>query len=188
MAQHRNVLPSIVIALMLIATGLLLHQQGRLWICQCGTVKLWVGNIWSADNSQHLFDPYTFTHVLHGFIFCGVLALAVPRLSFAWRLSLATVIEAAWEVFENSAFIIDRYRTVTLALGYTGDTVVNSLTDILACIIGALLARRLGVWKSAALFIATELALALWIRDGLLLNLLMLVYPIPSIRTWQMGA
>ncbi len=101
---------------------------------------------------------------------------------------IATFIEAAWEVFENSAFIIDRYRTVTLALGYTGDTIVNSLMDIAACIAGVLIARRLGAAKSAALFIATELILMFWIRDGLLLNVLMLVYPIPAIRVWQMGA
>lgn len=181
-------LPWVTSALIILLTALLLHEQGRLWICACGNVRLWVGNIWSVDNSQHVFDPYTFTHILHGFVFCGMLAVLLRRVTFGWRMCVAITVESAWEAFENSAFIIDRYRTVTVALGYTGDTIINSMSDILACVFGFWLARRIGVWKTVALFVISELILLFWIRDGLLLNILMLVYPIPALRTWQMGA
>ena len=183
--KHRG--PFLVVTAIFIGSALLLRAQGRLWICACGTVRLWAGDIWSADNSQHLFDPYTFTHILHGFIFYGAFVLLLPRLPLAWRLCLALTVEAAWEVFENSATIIDRYRTVTLALGYTGDTIINSMTDILACAFGFWLARRLGPKKTILLFFATELFLLAWIRDGLLLNILMLLYPVPAIQAWQTG-
>lgn len=178
--------PWVATGLLLVITAFLLHNQGRLWICSCGKVLLWAGDIWSADNSQHLLDPYSFTHVLHGFIFWGLLAWSLPRLALAWQLWLALVVEALWEVVENSAWIIDRYRETTLALGYNGDTVINSLSDILLCGVGFVLARQLGWRRTLAIFIATELILLFWIRDGLLLNILMLIYPIDAIKAWQM--
>ena len=146
---------------------------------------MWSGDAWGSDNSQHLLDPYSFTHVLHGFLFCGLIALIVPRLTEAWQLWLAVSMEAAWEAVENSRFVIERYREDTAALGYRGDTIVNSLADILLCGVGFLLASRLGFRRTVALFVVTEVALAVWIRDNLSLNVLMLIYPIEAVKEWQ---
>ena len=179
--------PWLAIILTCTLAALLLQLQGRLWICQCGRVDLWAGDIWSADNSQHLLDPYSFTHILHGFIFFWVTSWLLPKLDFGWQMWLAILVEAAWEVGENTEVIIQRYREATLALGYNGDTIVNSLSDIALCGVGILIARRLGFWRTLALFIMTEIALTLWIRDSLLLNILMLLYPIDAIRNWQVG-
>lgn len=183
----RGTLPWLSAFAVVLATAFELQRQGRLWLCSCGRLLPWVGDAWSADTSQQLFDPYTFTHVLHGFIFCGLLALCLPRLSWRWRLSLAISLEALWEVLENTEFIIRRYRETTAALGYTGDTVVNSLGDIAACALGFLIARRLGALRTALLFVATEVVLLFWIRDSLLLNILLLVYPSDKLRAWQAG-
>jgi len=169
------------------ATLFALRAQGRLWICACGRFLPWIGDAWSADTSQHLFDPYSFTHVLHGFAFAGLLALLWPRGDWRWRLLLAVTLEAAWEVFENTEFVIRRYRETTAALGYNGDTIVNSLGDVAACALGFLLARRLGPLRTALLFLATEALLLLWIRDSLLLNILLLLYPSETLKAWQAG-
>ncbi|MCG3207448.1 MAG: hypothetical protein FOGNACKC_01048 [Anaerolineae bacterium] len=179
--------PWLAIAAVLLAAALQLHAQGRLWICACRQIYLWVGDTWSSDNSQHIFDPYTFSHILHGVIFFWALAALAPRLPFLWRLSLATTIEAGWEMLENSAFVIDRYRAATASLAYQGDTVINSMSDIFACAIGFWLARYLGFRRSLIFFALTEIMMILWIRDSLLLNILMLIYPIEAIKTWQMG-
>ena len=186
-AQRERLWPWLVIAVVMGVAAVLLRYEGRLWICSCGHVLLWAGNTKSSDNSQHIFDPYSFTHVLHGFVFYALLALVVPRLAVAWRLALALTIEAIWEVIENSPAVIDRYRQATLALGYEGDTIVNSLADILCCGIGFVLARRLGFRRSLAVFIATEVILILWIRDSLILNVVMLLFPIEAIKKWQMS-
>ena len=172
---------------LLVATALVLRWQGRLWACECGRVLFWTGDAWSGDTSQHLFDPYAFTHVLHGIVFCGLLALLVPRLPRSRRFLLAVLAEAVWEVVENTRFVIDRYREATAALGYTGDTVVNSLGDIAACALGFAAASRLGLARSALLFVAVEAVLLLTIRDSLLLNVIMLIYPLEGIREWQTG-
>ncbi len=181
----RALLPWLAIVALLVITAFLLHSQGRFWICTCGTVLPWAGNIWSADNSQHLLDPYSLTHVLHGFVFFWLIAWLLPRLPFAWQLWLALLIEATWEVAENSAAVIERYRVATVSLGYTGDTVVNSLADIAVCGLGFWLAPRLGWRRTLALFILSEVVLLFWIRDGLLLNVLMLLYPIDAVKHWQ---
>ena len=181
----RKTLPWLAVVVVLAGSAYQLRSQGRLWICSCDYVLLWSGDAWSSDNSQHLLDPYSFTHVLHGFVFCGLLALVVPRISAAWRLWMAVLIEAVWEVVENTEFVIDRYREETAALGYTGDTVLNSLSDIVLCGIGFGLAHRLGFRLTFALFLVTEAVLAAWIRDGLTLNVIMLIYPIEAIREWQ---
>ena len=186
-AYLKKLAPWLAILAVLLITTYALRYQGRLWICACGRIDLWSGNINSSDNSQHLFDPYSFTHVLHGLVFYGALAWAVPRLPMVWRLWLAVAIEALWEVVENSAFVIQRYREATLALGYEGDTVVNTLGDILCCVIGFELARQLGLRRSLAFFLATEAVLVLWIRDSLLLSILMLLFPIDAIKAWQLG-
>jgi hypothetical protein len=164
-----------------------LRMQGRLWICACGRVDVWSGNINSSDNSQHIADPYSLTHVLHGLLFYGALALVVPRVPVRWRFVIAIAVEALWEVVENSAFVIGRYRATTLALGYEGDTVVNSVSDILFMAAGCWLARRLGFRRSAVVFVLAELILVVWIRDSLILNIIMLLVPIDAIKSWQMG-
>ena len=185
--ESRKLWPWLTAAVIVAGAVFLLRGQGRLWFCACGYLLPWSSDAWSADNSQHLLDPYSFTHVLHGFIFWWLLAWALPRVGVAWRLCLAVALEAAWEVIENTNFVIDRYREATQALGYHGDTVVNSLGDILMCALGFLLARRIGWRRTLALFVLTEAVLLFWIRDSLLLNVLMLLYPIEGIKAWQAG-
>jgi hypothetical protein len=147
---------------------------------------LWAGDTCSSNNSQHFLDPYSFTHVLHGILYFWLIALVLPRLRSSWQLWLAVTIASLWELFENSDFIIQRYREETAALGYQGDTVVNSLGDILCCILGFMIARRLGLRRSVLAFVVTEIVLLFWIRDSLLLEILMLVHPIAALKAWQM--
>ena len=175
-----------VIALVVILTLLLLHLEGRSWICSCGHVLVWTGQICSANNSQHLLDPYSFTHVLHGFLYLWLLALIAPRMSGRWQFCIAVILACLWELLENSDFIINRYRTETAALGYQGDTVVNSLGDILCCAVGFVIARKLGLRRSLIAFVLVELVLLLWIRDSLLVEILMLLHPIDALKAWQM--
>ena len=161
--------------------------MGRVPICTCGEVKLWTWDVTSSDNSQHIADWYTFSHIIHGMIFYWVLHLAAPRLSLGWRAVAALVVEAAWEIVENSPWIIDRYREETIAVGYTGDSVLNSVFDILWMLAGFFFAWRMPVWVTILVGIAFEL-LALWvIKDNLTLNVLMLVYPVEAIKVWQGG-
>jgi len=183
-----KVRPWLVIAGIMAVMVFLLHRQERIWWCACGELYPWAGDIWSAHNSQHWLDPYSFTHVLHGVLFCGLLAWLLPRLSGSWRLTLSIALEAVWEVLENSPLIIQRYREATIGLGYEGDSIANSLADILCCTLGFLLARRLGFRWSALLFVVTELVLLVWVRDNLTLNILMLLCPIEAIKAWQMAA
>ena len=166
----------------------LLWWEGRPWWCRCGQAFLWTGEPNGPHTSQHLADPYGFIHILHGFAFCGVLAWAWPRLPPSWRLVAAVAVEAAWEVIENSPPVIERYRTATAAVGYRGDTIANSLGDIASCGLGVLVAQRLGLWWSAALFAVMEVVLLVWIRDSFLFSIVMLVWPMEAIRTWQSGA
>lgn len=183
----KKFLPWVVLGGVLCAMAVQLRLQGRFWICACGYVLAWSGNINSADNSQHLFDPYSFTHVLHGFMFIGLVHLLWPRLAEAWKIVGVLTVEALWEVIENSAFIINRYRAATISIGYTGDTILNSFGDILACTLGALVARKLGVVKTLVLAGVIEAILLISIRDSLLLNIIMLIHPIEAIKVWQAG-
>jgi hypothetical protein len=178
--------PWIALAVLLLLTAFQLRIQGRWWWCACGQLYAWSGDTWSRHNSQHLCDPYIITHVLHGMVCCGLIAWTLPRLAVAWQFFLAVLFEALWEVVENTDFIIQRYRAVTASLDYLGDTVANSLGDILGFAFGFALARRLGLRASVALFMAAEVLLLFWIRDSLLLNVLMLIYPIDAIRAWQL--
>jgi len=184
--RPQKLLAALAIVTSFAAAAILLRVEGRLWICACGKIQLWAGQVCSANNSQHFLDPYSFTHVLHGFLFFWLITLLFKRLNANWQLALAVVVEAAWEVFENTNFIINRYRSATAALGYNGDTIVNSSGDILCCLIGFIIARRLGLRRSLIVFVVLEVILIVWIRDSLLLEILTLVIPIDVIKTWQM--
>jgi hypothetical protein len=183
----RKLWPLLTLVAVLVATTFQLRNQGRSWWCACGQTFLWVGDIWSSHTSQHVLDPYAFTHVLHGFLLFWLLSMALPRISQLWQFSLATLLEAFWEVFENTEFIIQRYREATAALGYYGDSVANSLGDVAMCGIGFLIAQRLGLRRSFVAFAVTELVLLIWIRDSLLLEILMLIHPIDPLKAWQLG-
>ena len=174
-------------AALLAVLAAVLVALGRSLTCPCGTVALWSGNIHSNQNSQQLADPYTFTHVTHGMVFYGVLRLAWLRRPFAARLAVATVIEVLWEVAENSPLIIDRYRETTVSFGYYGDSVLNSVGDVLFCIVGFCIASRISRRANVLAIVATEVILLFWIRDNITLNVLMLLYPLPAIRAWQLG-
>ena len=182
----RTTAPWLAIATVLVATVVRLRAQGRLWSCACGYVLVWTGDVWGPGNSQHFLDPYSLTHLLHGFALAGLLAWAVPRLPPPWQLALAVALEATWELIENSPFVIERYRA-TAALGYQGDAILNSLGDIAACGLGVGLARALGVRRTLVVVAVVELALLVWIRDSLLLNVVMLLHPLPAVRAWQLG-
>ncbi|MBC9246362.1 DUF2585 domain-containing protein [Paracoccus sp. 11-3] len=183
--SSRKYLPYFLTAAIVVAAAAYLLWIGREPICKCGYVKLWHGETMSSENSQHIADWYTPSHLLHGIIFYGLLWLFARRVPFVWRLMIATLIEAAWELVENSDAIIERYRAVTISLDYYGDSVLNSTADIIAMIAGFFLASRLPVWASVALVIGFEL-LTMWIiRDGLTLNVVMLLYPLDAIREWQ---
>ncbi len=183
----RQRLPYILTALTIALAAVWLLSIGREPICKCGTVKLWWGQTMSAENSQHLMDWYTPSHLLHGLLFYAGLWLVARRLGFGVRLLIATIIESAWEIVENSDAIIERYRAVTISLDYYGDSVVNSVADILAMVAGFYLARVIPVWASVALVIGFEALTLYLIRDGLALNVLMLLYPLDLIREWQAG-
>lgn len=187
MKSFRQQLPWLVALLLVSLTAIELRLQGRMWVCACPRVRVWTSDAWSSETSQHLFDPYSFTHLLHGFAFCGLLALAAPRVAARWRLCLAIMFEAVWEIVENTDAVINRYREATAALGYTGDTVLNSVGDIVACGVGFTVARWLGWRRTLAAFAVVELVLILTIRDSLLLNVLMLLHPSEAIRAWQAG-
>ena len=161
---------------------------GRVPWCECGYVKLWHGVVRSAENSQHLTDWYTFTHFSHGFGIYAVLAVFGRRWPLSTRLLLATAGEAGWEIFENTAFVIERYRAETISLDYYGDSVVNSLGDLVTACAGFLFAARAPVWVTVVTFVALEASLAYCIRDNLTLNVLMLVWPIEAVKTWQAGS
>jgi hypothetical protein len=186
-AVGKNPWPSLVVITVLTGTALQLHHQGRAWWCSCGREFLWTSNAWGSQTSQLFFDPYSLTHLLHGLAFGGLLALTVREMPTRWRLCLAIAMEGVWEIVENTDFVIQRYREATASLGYQGDTVANSLGDIMCCGVGFMIARRLGWLRSLAVFFATEALLLIWIRDSLVLEVVMLLHPIGAIRAWQIG-
>jgi len=186
-SERRSLVPIVAIVASLVSMGLLLWLEGRSIFCSCGVFRVWSGDPCSATNSQQLFDPYSFTHILHGFLLFWLVALTLRRkVGAAWQLWLALTLEAAWEVFENTRFVIERYRAETAALGYTGDTIVNSFGDLTCAVVGFLVAQKLGAIRSVIVFLVLEVILTIWIHDSLLLQLLMLVHPVQTIKLWQM--
>jgi len=168
-------------------TAVMLFAMGREPICKCGEVWLWSGDIVSANNSQHLLDPYSFTHVEHGFGFYALLKFAAGGMPLPLRALFAIALESGWEVLENTDLVINKYREDTISLGYFGDSIVNSLSDILMNVIGFVLAARLRARSTVFIFLAIESFLLFWIRDNLILNIVMLIYPLSAIKAWQLG-
>lgn len=169
------------------AQALILWGLGRTPICECGYVKLWHGIVQSSENSQHIADWYTPSHIIHGFIFYWLTRLIFPKWPLLARLALALGVEVTWEVLENSDIVIDRYREATISLDYYGDSIINSVSDTVAALIGFLLAWRLPVALTVAIAIFLEVFTGIVIRDNLTLNVIMLLWPMEWIRTWQAG-
>ena len=169
------------------AAAIVLLWMGQPAICTCGEVKLWVSEVQSADNSQHLADWYAPSHVIHGFLFYLLGWIFLRRNPPGDRLIGAIVIEAAWELLENTPWVIDRYRQTALALGYNGDSVLNSMMDLAFMMLGFAIARRTPVWVTVAIALGFELLTLYAIRDNLTLNVLMLVAPSETIGAWQAG-
>ena len=189
MRPHRR---AVTAALVITAITLaVLFAMGRPPICECGYVALWYGDINASGNSQHLSDWYTPSHIIHGMLFYALGWFLFRKLGLGgkqtakWSFPLAVLIEAAWEVLENTSWIIDRYRSVTVNWGYSGDSIINSMADIGWMSFGFWLALKLPVRVTAALAIIMEVVAALVVRDNLTLNIIMLLYPFEFIREWQ---
>lgn len=177
--------PYAVAAAVTAAMVVTLFLLNRVWYCACGKVMIWSPDVWSSHCSQHLLDPYSITHVSHGLLFSVAFAWLLPKLPVGWRFALAIFIAAAWEVAENTPFVIKRYRDVTMSLDYLGDSILNSTADVGCCALGFVIAQRLGAKWTLLLFAAAELLLLWLIRDNLTLNVVMLIYPIQTIKQWQ---
>jgi hypothetical protein len=186
--SKQNYLPLVLSVSILVSMVVALRLLGRIWWCKLGDYSIYVNEAWnSSHTSQHLLDPYTVTHVLHGVMFFWLAGLIFSKAGGAWQFFIAVLAESAWEVLENTNYVIDKYRENTASLDYFGDSIFNSVGDVLACSLGFWIAFKLGWWKSLAFFLLTELVLLLWIRDSLLLNILMLIYPLDWVKNWQMG-
>ena len=185
MTRTRAWLPPL---LLMLAAAAILLAMGRPPICACGRVTLWVSSSTSPETSQMLADWYSASHIVHGLLFYAALWLVARRWPVERRFLVALAVEASWEIAENSPWIIDRYRSATTAIGYTGDSVLNSVSDIMMMGLGFLLARRLPLWAALLTVVVLELVPLAIIRDNLTLNVIMLLHPVDAIRTWQAGA
>lgn len=177
----------ILIFAVTILAAVLLRILGRVWWCQAGDYAPWSWEVWSAHNSQHVIDPYTFTHILHGILFFWIASLIFRKMPLAWRLLIAISFESAWEVAENTNAVIQRYREATISLDYYGDSIINSIGDIFSFAFGFWLANKIRFWLSLAFFVLVEIILLFWIKDSLILNIIMLIYPLEWIKRWQTG-
>ena len=184
--ERRKWIIGVFVAVLVLTAGVELWM-GRSLLGPDGKFGWWDGNIWSSENSQRLADPYSFSHIVHGMLFYAVLWLVARKLPVRHRLLIALALEAGWEMLENSPFIINRYREATISLGYVGDSVLNSLSDILMMTIGFLFAFRVQWRVSVAAVIIMEIGCALWVRDNLTLNIIMLIHPFDAIKYWQMA-
>lgn len=185
-ANNRGLLIGLVLFVVILAVQIIAERMlGRIWICECGTIKLWEGGVNTSGNSQHLADWYTPSHIIHGFLFYWFSWLLVRRWPLGFRLGLATFVEAGWEILENSPNVIERYRTATMALNYFGDSILNSAMDTVWMALGFLFAWRMPAWLTIAIAIALELLTAYIIRDNLTLNVIMLISPVEAIKAWQ---
>lgn len=180
--------PMIAATSIAIVSVMTLLFMGRVWWCKVGDISPWAWDVWSPHNSQHFIDPYSFTHVLHGVLEFWLIGIVFFRVPIVWRFVIAIFIESSWEVLENTNWIIERYREATMSLDYFGDSILNSAADIVCCGLGFWIAYKLRFWRSLALFVATEIILLFWIRDSLIVNLIMLLWPIDAIKQWQIGA
>jgi hypothetical protein len=178
----------LAIAGLMLAQAAALRLMGRVWICDCGTIRLWVGDIHSSELSQQVFDWYTPSHVIHGMIFYGVLHLALPRAPVLARLAIAVGLEVAWEIAENSPLVIEAYRQQALAAGYVGDSILNSLMDTVSMMTGFALARVLPWPVTVGLAVIAEIATGLLVHDNLTLNILNFIHRFPAIEAWQRRA
>ena len=174
-------------AMLVIALGvIILFAMGRIPFCKCGVIGAWSSDVMSSQQSQQFADPYTFTHVLHGIGFYFLLWFVFGRkLTVGQRLVLAVALESGWEILENTDYVINRYREATISLDYYGDSIFNSVGDILAMMLGFLLAYKLPAWVSLVLFIAIDALLLFFIRDSLIVNIIMLIHPVEAIKGWQ---
>jgi len=186
--RHRIVADIVVVVLLMTLSAFLERAMGRPVAYLHGPVRVWSGDVKSDQNSQQISDPYTFTHVIHGALFYGLTRVMLPSTSLGVPAIAALTLEAGWEVYENTDQVINRYRAETVSLGYYGDSVINSVADMFACLAGFVLTRRLPVRVTIAWIVIVEIVLALWIRDNLTLNILMLIHPMQAVRAWQLGA
>ena len=167
------------------AVALIEFYFGRSWLGPDGKFGWWDNNIWSQENSQRVADVYSFSHIIHGILFYAFFWLVSRKLPLKYRFLAALILEASWELLENSPIVINRYREATIALGYVGDSILNSVCDVGMAAIGFVIARYSKIWVSIGLIIVFELGCLFWVRDNLTLNVIMLVHPVESIKTWQ---
>lgn len=176
----------IAVVAALVLTASIELAMGRLPFGPDGKFGWWEGNIWSSEQSQRFADPYSFSHILHGLVFYAFLWIVARKAPARYRFIAAVLMEAGWEITENSPLIINRYRAVTISLGYVGDSIINSLSDVLMMAFGFLIAMRMRIRSSVIFAIVVEIGLLLWVRDSLTLNIVMLVHPVESIKQWQL--
>lgn len=186
--MNKKLVIATAITLPLLA-GLAMYLMGREIICTCGYVKLWHGVVVSSENSQHIFDWYTFTHVVHGLAFFLLLSIVEKitgkKISLTSKFLTAVFLESSWEVLENTDMIINRYRAATISLDYFGDSIINSFGDIVAMIIGFWVAAKKPIWFSISVFLILEIGLIFAIKDSLIINIIMLIFPVEAIKIWQ---
>ena len=179
---------AVILVILAVAMCVILRSMGRVWWCEAGDLLPWSWDVWSRHNSQHLVDPYSLSHIEHGIgLFVALTAVFGSKISLQARTLVVGCVEAVWEIAENTPWMIARYREATISLDYFGDSILNSLSDYLMCLGGVWIA-RITTWRIAiGIFVGLELISTFWIRDSLLLNILMLAWPIEAIKQWQSG-